>query len=375
MRLRRLRPNADPARESSDAFGRRWERRLSWNGQTHIRCRTSLGLLPGFAVGKMKTAPKNRLAATIRPLLESDLPAADRIIRFAFGTFLGMPDPTAFMGDAACARTRWLADPTAVLAAEHSGKLIGSNFATNWGSFGFFGPLTVEPDYWNRGVAQQLVGPTMEIFGRWGNRHLGLYTFAHSPKHMVLYQKFGFWPRDLVSNFTKIVDDALEGPRDTSRFSESNLAERESLLAACREVTGAIFEGLDVQREIRVVADQKLGDTVLVWDASRLAAFAVCHTGAGSEAGSGVCYVKFAAVRPGARAGEDFERLLCSIEAFAASQSAPKVTADVNVARREAFRAMLAHGFRPGAQGVAMETGDAGSGYNRADVYILDDWR
>lgn len=93
----------------------------------------------------MKTTAPDRLAVTVRPLLESDLPAADRIVRVAFGTFLGVPDPTTFRGDAAFVRPRWLADPSAVLAAEHAGKLIGSNFAANWGSFGFFGPLTVEP--------------------------------------------------------------------------------------------------------------------------------------------------------------------------------------------------------------------------------------
>jgi len=311
----------------------------------------------------------------IRPVVENDLPAADRIIRVAFGTFLGIPDPTTFMGDASMARTRWLADPGAVLAAEHNGKLIGSNFVTNWGSFGFFGPLTVEPDYWNRGVAQQLLGPTMDIFRRWRNRHLGLYTFPHSPKHMALYQKFGFWPRDLVVSFAKTIDGAPETPPDVSRFSESKPGDRESLIAACREVTDAIFEGLDVQREIRAVAEQNLGDAILVWDSSRLAGFAVCHTGPGTEAGSGVCYAKFAAVCPSPRAEENFARLLGGIEALAASRRAPKVTADVNVARREAFRAMLAHGFRPQRNGVAMETGDAGSGYNRAGVYILDDWR
>ena len=310
----------------------------------------------------------------IRPLLESDLAAADRIIRVAFGTFLGMPDPSAFMGDASMARTRWLADPSAVLAAEHAGKLIGSNFATNWGSFGFFGPLTVEPEYWNRGVAQQLLGPTIDIFRRWGNRHLGLYTFPHSPKHMALYQKFGFWPRDLVVSFAKTIESAPEPP-DTSRFSDAKPAERETLIAACREVTDAIFAGLDVQREIRSVADQKLGDTILVWDSARLAGFAVCHTGPGTEAGSGVCYVKFAAIRPGPRAEENFARLLRGVEAFAASRRAPKVTGDVNVARRDAFRVMLASGYRPERNGVAMETGGAGSGYNRSGVYILDDWR
>jgi len=323
----------------------------------------------------MNSSARHGLEVSIRPLLEGDLVAADRIVRVAFGTFLGMPDPTGFMGDTALARTRWLADPSAALGAEHAGKLVGSNFAANWGSFGFFGPLTVEPEYWNRGIAQQLLGPTMDIFRRWGNRHLGLYTFAHSPKHMALYQKFGFWPRDLVCNFTKAMDGAIEAPQDTLRFSESKLADREGILRACREVTGAVFEGLDVQREIHAVADQRLGDTVLVWDASRLVAFAVCHSGAGSEAGSGVCYVKFAAVRPGNRARQDFVRLLRSIEAFAGSRRVAKITADVNVARREAFRAMRANGFRPGMQGVAMETGDASSGYNRSDVYILDDWR
>jgi len=317
-----------------------------------------------------------RIDVTIRPLVEADVPAAERIVRVAFGTFLGMPEPERFMGDADYARTRWRADPTAVIAAELNGKLIGSNFVTNWGSFGFFGPLTIEPEYWNRGVAQKLLAPTMEIFRRWGSRHTGLYTFANSPKHMVLYQKFGFWPRDLVSNVAKPVSPlANPAPAESSRFSDVKPAEREPLYAACREVADANFEGLDVTREIRAVAEQKLGNTILVWDGSKLAAFAVCHTGPRTEAGTGVCYVKFAAVRPGAEAGRNFARLLEAVDAFARSAWAHKVTAGVNLARREAFQSLLAAGFRPESQGVAMEAGDASSGYNRAGVYILDDWR
>ncbi|MGA3295431.1 MAG: GNAT family N-acetyltransferase [Candidatus Acidiferrales bacterium] len=317
-----------------------------------------------------------RAEVIVRPLAEHELPEADRIIRVAFGTFLGMPNPGQFMGDADYARTRWRADPSAVLAAEHNGKLIGSSFATNWGSFGFLGPLTVEPEYWNRGVAQQLMGATMEMFRLWGNRHMGLYTFAHSPKHMALYQRFGFWPRDLVSNMAKGVAGAPKpAPPDTSRFSETKLADREPLVAACREVTDAIFEGLDVAREIRAVAEQKLGNTILVWDDAKLAAFAVCHTGPHTEAGTGVCYVKFAAARPGPRVEANFARLLEAVEEFARSAWAQKITAGVNVARREAFQAMISAGFRPESQGVAMETGGASCGYNRAGVYILDDWR
>jgi hypothetical protein len=198
---------------------------------------------------------------------------------------------------------------------------------------------------------------------------------------MALYQKFGFWPRDLVATMSQEVGSASAKPQpDTELFSKVPVEDRRQLLAACREVTDSNFDGLDVAREIRAVSDQKLGDTILVWDGSTLAAFAVCHTGAGTEAGTGVCYVKFAAARfsPGAssqRAETNFARLLDAVEAFARTAGAHKIRAGVNLARREAFRAMFARGFRADAQGVAMESGGPASGYNRAGVYILDDWR
>jgi hypothetical protein len=285
------------------------------------------------------------------------------------------PDDPRMGGDSDSAGTRWKVDPASALAAEYGGKLIGSNFAANWGSFGFFGPLTVDPEYWNRGVAQQLLAPTMEIFRRWGTKHLGLYTFANSPKHIALYQKFGFWPRDLVAMMAKNVEGPAAPVSQVSHFSGVKHDERPQALAVCREVTDRNFAGLDVTREIEAVAEQKLGDALLVWGGSQLAGLAVCHTGIGTEAGSGVCYVKFAAVCPTPRAAEDFERLITAVEIFARSAGAKKVTAGVNLARREAFQVMSARGFRTELQGIAMETGAADSGYNRPGVYILDDWR
>jgi hypothetical protein len=45
----------------------------------------------------------------------------------------------------------------------------------------------------------------------------------------------------------------------------------------------------------------------------------------------------------------------------------------VNTARREAYRLMLANGYSTTLQGVVMEQPDAG--YNREDVFLIDDWR
>jgi Acetyltransferase (GNAT) family len=51
-----------------------------------------------------------------------------------------------------------------------------------------------------------------------------------------------------------------------------------------------------------------------------------------------------------------------------------KLVAGVNTARFEAYRLMLASGFRADFQGVAMKRPNDSS-YNRPEAYIIDDWR
>lgn len=310
---------------------------------------------------------------SVRALRESDLPAADRVLRMAFGTLLGLPDPMKFGGDADLVRTRWLADPTAAFGAEVGGELVGSNFATKWGSVGLFGPLTVHPDLWDRGIGTCLIEPIMELFSEWGIKHAGLFTDAHSPKHIGLYQKFGFWPRFLTAIMSKPVQPT-EHVSQWSRYSEVPEREQGECLSACRELTDVIYEGLDVEREIRAVYIQGLGDTVLLWDDARLIGFAVCHCGPGSEAGSGACYVKFGAVRPGTSSGQCFDLLQDACEALAVEQGMSRLVAGINAARRKAYRKMIARGFRTDLQGVAMQRPDE-PGYNRPDVCLIDDWR
>jgi GNAT superfamily N-acetyltransferase len=313
------------------------------------------------------------MTIAVRPLLETDLDAADRIMRLAFGTFIGLPDPMKFMGDADMVRSRWRADPSAAFAAVVDGEVAASNFATNWGSVGFFGPLTVRPDLWDRGIGRLLMEPIMNRFDAWGTKHAGLFTFAQSQKHVGLYQKYGFWPRFLTMVMSKAPGRKTSSAR-SSRYSEAAEAARARLLEQCRELTNAVYDGLDVTRELDAVHRQSLGDTVLLWEDDRLDAAAVCHYGAGSEAGSGRCYVKFGAARPGAGASERFGRLLEACEGLAVSQGAERLLAGVNTARHEAYQHLLAHGFRTEIQGIAMQRGND-AGYNRPGLFLIDDWR
>jgi GNAT superfamily N-acetyltransferase len=307
---------------------------------------------------------------SVRALRESDLPAADAILRSAFDTFTGV---SGLFGDKDYARTRWLADPGAAIAAELDGQLVGTNFVTGWGSVGFFGPLSVRPELWDRGIAGQLVEATVEMFDRWGTVHAGLFTFPQSPKHLRLYQRFGFWPRFLTAVMEKRPAVAPTVPV-MLRYTELPARERQRAIDACRDLTGTAFDGLDLEREIQAVQRQGLGEVVLLDDASGLAAMAICHLGAGTEAGSGACYVKFGMARPGPGADIRFGALLDACEALAVDHGADRVELGVNAGRHEAYAAVAGRGYRAGLVGVTMHRADD-DGYSRPGAWLIDDWR
>jgi GNAT superfamily N-acetyltransferase len=311
-------------------------------------------------------------AVDVRLLRETDLDEAERIFRLAFGTYLGLPDPLQFFEGASLVRGRWLTNPGAAFAADVEGELAGSNLATKWGSVGFFGPLTVRPDRQDRGIGKLLMEPVMECFERWGTSLAGLFTFAHSQKHVGLYQRFGFYPRYLTAIMAKSV--AAGDAQPATAFSELNAADRKQVLGDCRELTNEIYAGLDLTREIEAVAERGIGETFVLEDGGRVGGFAVLHAGQGSEAARGTAFVKFAAVRAGEGAAERLDDLLEACEEETAQRGLERLDAGVNLGREEAYRLLLGRGYRTWLQGVAMHRPND-AGYNRPGVYVVDDWR
>lgn len=310
------------------------------------------------------------MTATVAPLAAADLSEATRIFRVAFGTFLGAPDPENFWTDRDYIAGRRRAPHVASFAAHRDGQFVGSNFATRWGSVGFFGPITVRPELQNAGIAQALLTATVEQFDAWGCTHSGLFTFAQSAKHIGLYRKFGFYPRFLTAIMAAPAADHAQA--GWSRYSTLSAADQAAALAACREVADSIYPGLDLTDEIQ--SAQEFGDTMLVEGPRGIAAFAICHYGPSSEAGADTCFIKFGAVRDTATAGADYQRLLDACESLSVAVGMGTVLAGTNLARQEAYEALAARGYRTAIQGVNMHRRNE-AGYCRPGVYAIDDWR
>jgi GNAT superfamily N-acetyltransferase len=318
------------------------------------------------------TAPgRGHTGFTVAPLGPADLSDADKVLRLAFGTMAGLPEPLRWAEGAELARRRFGVDPEGAFKAVAGGKLVGSAFVVRWGGFAVFGPLSVQPDFWDRGVGSLLWEACLGVLERWGVGHVGLFTHPESTKHVHLYRKHGFWPRFLVALTEKQV---AHGTGHAETLTSLDRPARAQALRECACVTGAIHPGLDVSREIASVTGQEIGDVVLVRDTAGLAGFAVCHAGAGSETRLGTCYVKFAAVRPGEGAARRLGGLLDACEAFAAARDLTRMEAGVNLARDGAARVLAERGYRTFRHGLAMNRPNV-EGFDRPDAWVLDDRR
>ena len=324
------------------------------------------------------------MSITIRPLREDDVAEARSILSRAFGTFIGLDPPERFAHDQDYVRTRWRADPSAAFAAEEDGKLIGSAFATRWGSVGFFGPITVDVPYWDRGVAQLLLEPVMGCFERWGTRLDGLFTFAQSPKHVGLYSKFGFWPRALTAILGKPVGAAAPASGGQKRtgavayelFSAASAGQKIGALDAARGVADTCLRRPRSRaghpRRRRAEARRHRARARRQRRARRRSPCA--RSAPRPRPAAAICYVKFAAVKQTSGVRRRFDRLLDAVESFAAARGAQQVQVGMNMARDRAFRALRERGYRVGFQGVAMHRPND-AGYSRSAIFAIDDWR
>ena len=317
------------------------------------------------------------MTLTIRPLTEQDLPEARRILSLAFGTVLGLPEPEKFQTELDFIGMRYRADHSAALVAEVDGEVVGSSGVMRWGSVGLFNPLSIRPDMWVKGIGPKLFASAIEMSDTWGVTHTCFFTFAHSLKNVSFFQKFDFWPRFLTATMSKPVRTQKrreQWSEQMVRYSSLAPNEQVTSLQACRTLTDTIYPGLDVVGEIEFIHDRALGDTVLFWNGTQLVGLAVCQWGTSTEAGAEKCYVRFGTVRSGISAEERFDRLLTACESVAADKGKRSIVVGVNVACYEAYRFLLARGFRTTLQGVSMHRNNE-PGYSRPGIYVIDDWR
>jgi len=287
-----------------------------------------------------------RLAAGPRTATEADIPSLNRVFSDSFTERYhrdGLvavrvpelnPDVWRYaIQDAGGGAMLWFDD---------GGDVVAFNIAHRSGSEGWMGPLAVRTDRQEMGIGRKIVTAAIDWLRDEGVTTIGLETMPRTVDNIGFYGRLGFVPHHLTVTMTG--DAARRRVAGTfTQLGELNERERTALAERCRQRIDRSAPGYDFTREIELTAALALGDTVVLERDGAVDAFAVWHAAplAATRTADELRVLKaFAA------SGDAFERLLVVLEACAARADRRRVAIRVQTAYAEAYRALMARGYR-----------------------------
>ena len=153
----------------------------------------------------------------IRRVRKGDLSRIRDVIEQTFADFLERQlgtRPRQAFGGAQYVHHRWLTEPWGCFVAEEdNSKIVGAALAVNWGTVGILGPVAVLTNYQNQSIGQQLIRAVEDFFEENKVALHGTVTYPNSPKHLVLYHRFGYRPKHLTAVMTRVFDRASTAAR------------------------------------------------------------------------------------------------------------------------------------------------------------------
>ena len=324
----------------------------------------------------------------IRRIKKGDLSRVRDVLEQTFGDFferqLGTRPRQPFQG-AQYVHHRWLMEPWGCFVAEEDQqKIVGVALGVARGALGLLGPVAVLTNYQNQGIGQQLIRAVQEFFEENKATIHGVVTYPSSPKHLLLFHKFGYRPKGLSAIMSRVLDRVEVDPLGPGRAARSGLivrrystleeAKKKAALARFHRIANAVCRGLDVSKEVEIVDGLALGDTVLVERGRDLIAFGIYHLPGVSEAPSGALYVKFLAIDPQQRKPEVLEQVVAAVEELAHQQGVSRVILPVYTRYWQAYSALLRSGYQVDFTMARMQHGKP-EDYEDGNHLVLDDWR
>jgi predicted N-acetyltransferase YhbS len=334
--------------------------------------------------------PQGRLPKVqIRRVRKGDLSKVRDVMEQTFGDFLERQlgtRPRQAFGGAQYVHHRWLMEPWGCFVAEEDGsKIVGAALAVTWGTVGVLGPVAVLTNYHNQTIGQQLIRAAQDFFDENKATLHGCVTYPTSPKHLYLYHKFGYRPKQLTAIMSRAIDRGparvsalakapVKTPLTARRFSTLEEAKKKAALARIHRITNAICRGMDLAKEIEIVDGLALGDTVLLERGRDVVGFAICHTPGVSEAPTGALYVKFLAIDPPQRKPEYLEQFVTILEGLGQELGVQRVILPVYARYWAAYNVLIQCGYQIDFTMIRMQRGKQEDYEDPADL-VLDDWR
>ena len=281
------------------------------------------------------------------PATDKDIPALNRLFAEAFTDryrrdgLVGVRVP--YLHPAIWQYALEDAGEGAMLWRDEADRLVAFNMAHVSGAEGWMGPLAVRPDRQTGGSGKAIVGAALTWLRSRGVTTLGLETMPRTVDNIGFYSRLGFTPGHLTITMTADASAAHSLAPDYVAVGALRPPERERRLADVAALVTRLAPGHDFSREFSLTEKLRLGELLVVGPAGAPRAFALCHSAPLAENGS---REESRVLKVGAESLEALLTVLDSAATWAARQGARRLGVRCQTAYGDAYRALVARGFR-----------------------------
>jgi GNAT superfamily N-acetyltransferase len=277
---------------------------------------------------------------------EKDIPAMNRLFadsftdRYRRDGLVGVRVP--FLNEAIWRYAINDAAGGAMLWRDEGDRLVAFNIAHRSGTEGWMGPLCVRPDRQLAGLGTDIVTAAIEWLKGQGARTIGLETMPRTVDNIGFYSGLGFVPGHLTLTMT------AESGRGRGILPETigthgSAKDRAARIAEIGTFTASLAPGYDFRRELELTLELGLGDIVMVRADGALAGFALCHAAPLAEGGG---RDEARVLKVAVRDLSALDAVIAAASAWASRLAIRRIAVRCQTAYGDAYRALIAHGFR-----------------------------
>lgn len=221
------------------------------------------------------------------------------------------------------------------LVYEADGKVVGFNFIHPWGSFGWFGPFGVHPDYQGKGIGKALIIHTIRTLKEdFKVSSIGLNTMPESQYNVGFYMGLGFAPLRLSLSLERQLPSPVT-PRTSNDFTVneidiSNETNYLFLKDTLKHMSSKIIDNLDLTPELYLVRNEDFGTVFTLEALGKICGIAICHTKSIREASFKTLEIKLAVIDSSIDYKEALDSILTACTNYAKSINYERISISCN---------------------------------------------
>lgn len=175
------------------------------------------------------------------------------------------------------------ASNNASIVCQLDNKIVGYNFIHLWGTFAWFGPFGVHPEYQGNGIGKALIEHTIKILKEdYKVSTIGLNTMPESSYNVGFYMNMGFSPLKLTLSLKKDLNALTSLPisnfYSVNEVNITNENDYSNLKSNLKTLSDKAFKNFDLTSELHLIKNKGFGTAFELKAGDSVHGIAVCYT-------------------------------------------------------------------------------------------------